>query len=59
MPSKPSFCPIIVCGYSFCVLALKLKGWDLPPAAVNKPTNIVFSWKGDGPEWFPKESSSD
>src|SRR5215813_1732638 len=44
----------------FLVLALKLKGWDLPPAAeVNKPTQIIFSWKGDEPEWSPKESGTD
>jgi len=43
----------------FLVLALKLKGWDLPPAAVNEPTKIVFSWKGDEPGWSAKESSSD
>ena len=43
----------------FLVLALKLKGWDLPPAEVNKPTEIVFRWKGDEPEWSPKESCTD
>jgi len=43
----------------FLVLALKLKGWDLPPAEVNKPTETVFSWKGDEPEWSQRESSSE
>src|SRR5262245_39861424 len=37
----------------FLVIALKLKGWDLPPAEANKPTKIVFSWTGDEPEWSP------
>src|SRR5262249_17895619 len=27
----------------------KLKGWDLPPADVDQPTKIIFSWKGDEP----------
>src|SRR5262245_782760 len=42
----------------FLVLALKLKGWDHPAAEADKPTKIIFSWKGDEPEWFPKESST-
>jgi len=35
----------------FLVLALKLKGWDLPSADVNKPTSIVIRWAGEEPEW--------
>jgi len=43
----------------FVMLALKLKGWDLPPAEVNKPTQIVVRWQGDEPELSPKESKAD
>jgi hypothetical protein len=43
----------------FLVLALKLKGWDLPPAAVNELTKIILSWKGDEPEWYSKEPRND
>ena len=43
----------------FLVLALKLKGRDHLPPEADKPTNIIFSWKGDEPEWAPKESSTD
>ena len=42
----------------FLVLALKLKGWDLPPAEASKPTQIVLRWQGDEPEWSSEQSSS-
>jgi hypothetical protein len=37
----------------FVMLALKLKGWDLPAAEAAQPTKIIVSWKGDEPEWSP------
>ncbi|HMF02212.1 MAG TPA: hypothetical protein VKK06_20135 [Terriglobia bacterium] len=43
----------------FLVLALKLKGWDQLPSEADKPTKIIFSWKGDEPEWSPNESGTD
>jgi len=43
----------------FLVLALKLKGWDLQPAEVNKPTEIVVRWQGEEPEWSANESRTD
>jgi len=43
----------------FLVLALKLKGWDQPSGEADKPTKIIFSWKGDELEWSPKESRAD
>jgi len=43
----------------FVVLALKLKGWDPPPAEVNEPTEIVLRWASEQPEWSPKELSTD
>jgi len=35
----------------FVVLALKLKGWDTPPAAQSEPTSVVIKWLGEQPEW--------
>jgi hypothetical protein len=35
----------------FVILVLKLKGWDLPPAEVNEPTEIKIRWMGEEPEW--------
>ena len=46
------------CRVTLSFLALKLKGWDLP-AVVNKPTEIVLSWKGDEPDWSPQEARND
>ena len=43
----------------FLVSALKLKAWDQLPAEADKPTEIVFRWKDDEPEWSSKESCTD
>lgn len=41
--------------FLFVILALKLKGWDLPLAEPNKPSEIVLRWQGEPPEWAQPE----
>ena len=43
----------------FLVLALKLKGWDVPPTEVNKLTEIVFSGKAKAMNRVVSEGAED